>query len=164
MLNERPATASGKERAMRIGMMVLVAGLAMASGCVPSELTTPADYVRLSSAPYPYCYKAVSAEGVSLAMRQEENPEGGTVEFWAAALRNQLVGRTAIRSRANRRRPVPTGRPGNEWTSRPIFATWPTWRWFGSRANRSSSSKPAVRKRKYGGPGEDRGGLEDGTS
>jgi hypothetical protein len=73
-------------------MMMLVAGLAVAAGCVPSGLTTPADYVRLATPPYPYVYKAVSAEGVSLAMRQEENPEGGTAEFWAAALKNQLVG------------------------------------------------------------------------
>lgn len=73
-------------------MIVLVAGLAVAGGCVPSALTTPADYVRLAKPPYPYYYKAVSAEGVSLAMRQEDNPEGGTVEFWAAALKNQLVG------------------------------------------------------------------------
>ena len=73
-------------------MVVLAAGLAVAVGCVPSGLTTPADYVRLSSPPHPYCYKAVSAEGVSLAMRQEDNPEGGTAEFWAAAVKNQLAG------------------------------------------------------------------------
>lgn len=70
---------------------VLAATLAT-TGCQASRLTLPENYLRLESPGYPYADRAVSADGVYLAVRKSQPAQGGNLEFWTKAVRNELAG------------------------------------------------------------------------
>jgi ABC-type sugar transport system substrate-binding protein len=41
----------------------------------------------------PYIQRAVSADGVVIALRSETNPKDATLDFWVTAIRDELVNR-----------------------------------------------------------------------
>jgi hypothetical protein len=41
----------------------------------------------------PYTQRAVSADGVVIALRSETNPKDATLDFWVTAIRDELVSR-----------------------------------------------------------------------
>ncbi len=62
-----------------------------AGGCQP-KLDLPDGFVEVPDrADGLYDLRAVSADGVALAVRTHSNPDGGTLEFWAEAVRNELT-------------------------------------------------------------------------
>lgn len=74
--------------------LALLAAAAVLSGCMGGTTTmeVPGNFVPVERCE-PYTIKAVSADGVVLAQRTEDNPKNGTLEFWAAAIGNQLSAR-----------------------------------------------------------------------
>jgi hypothetical protein len=65
--------------------------LLMLVGCKTAQMTPPAGFVAVDEVRRGnYDYRAVSADGVVVAVRTEENSRGGDLEFWAKATLNQL--------------------------------------------------------------------------
>ena len=61
------------------------------AGCAPA-LELPASFVELGpDQSGRYYFKAVSADGVVIALRRIDNSKNATVEFWAKALENELT-------------------------------------------------------------------------
>lgn len=55
-------------------------------------MDVPADFVAMDrTALEGYEARAVSADGVVIALRTENNAKNGTLDFWASAVRNELV-------------------------------------------------------------------------
>ena len=69
---------------------VIVASLVAAAGC-ELQMTTPDGYVRLQNPAWVYGRKFVSAHGVYVAVRNPLPAEGGSLDFWATAVRNELI-------------------------------------------------------------------------
>jgi len=65
----------------------LAGGLA---GCIAFETTTPAGFVELDDQQPNYDYRAVSADGVVIAVREIKHDPKGSSEFWVTAIRNQM--------------------------------------------------------------------------
>jgi len=58
------------------------------------KLDLPQNFVEVASRHRGiYDLKAVSADGVVIALRTIDTPQGGTLEFWAKAITNELTGR-----------------------------------------------------------------------
>ncbi len=53
------------------------------------ELRAPTDFVEFKESP-PFAWRATSANGAVLAVREEENPRGGTVSYWVDTLTRML--------------------------------------------------------------------------
>ena len=70
--------------------------LLVASAFIPActaRMELPANFVRLEASDRgPYDVRGVSADGVVVALRHYPNPKGGSLEFWAEAVRNELTG------------------------------------------------------------------------
>ena len=63
------------------------------AGCAPA-LELPAGFVELGpDQSGRYDFKAVSADGVVIALRRIDNSKNATVEFWAKAIENELTWR-----------------------------------------------------------------------
>jgi len=75
---------------MRWTAMAATALAAAAAGCAPT-MDLPDGFVKVGG-DEPYDMRAVSADGVVLALRGHDNPEDGTLAFWAEAVRNELTG------------------------------------------------------------------------
>lgn len=72
-------------------LAVLAAGLAGCAGT--SRIDVPEAFVTLDEGSgWEFDLRAVSADGVVLAVRTEENKENGTLAFWAQAVENELTG------------------------------------------------------------------------
>jgi len=69
----------------------LVAATLLA-GCREPQLTLPQNYLRLESPGDLYADRSLSADAVYLAVRRRQPAQGGSLEFWARAVRNELVG------------------------------------------------------------------------
>jgi len=70
-----------------------VLGAAMLAGCVRG-LELPPNFVAMEKADLGhYDFRAVSADGVVLALSVRDNPKKGTLEFWSEAIRNELTDR-----------------------------------------------------------------------
>jgi len=70
----------------------LVLGAAL-GGCAPA-MTFPPGFIEPGTGYRgAFTQRAVSADGVVLALRTEENPKGATLEFWTSAVRDELVTR-----------------------------------------------------------------------
>ena len=68
--------------------------LALIAGCGPHfAIDTPADFVALDEATQArrgYSMRATSADGVVIAVREIDDPQRGSREFWVEAIRNRL--------------------------------------------------------------------------
>jgi hypothetical protein len=70
--------------------LALAAGLAAQLACGPGfHAKTPAGFVELEDQKQ-YDYRAVSADGLVLAVREIEHEPRGELTFWARAIENQL--------------------------------------------------------------------------
>lgn len=76
---------------MRITHLIVAAALAATSiGCTHApNLATPAGFVRLDDSRYDY--RATTAEGVVIAVREFDNDPRGDLGFWAGALQARLA-------------------------------------------------------------------------
>lgn len=70
---------------------ILAAGLL--AGCQPQgKLDIPDSFVQLPAyQARPYQTRAVSADGVVLALRTEPNPRNGTLAFWSKAITEKMT-------------------------------------------------------------------------
>ncbi|MCE5326169.1 MAG: hypothetical protein LLG01_07105 [Planctomycetaceae bacterium] len=76
-----------------IKTITVLAMAAIISGCLGgTTMEVPGEFVPVERTE-PYDLKTVSADGVVLARRTQENPKNGTLEFWAQAIGNQLSAR-----------------------------------------------------------------------
>lgn len=76
-------------------------------GCAAARMTPPSGYVVLRE-PFPYNFKAVSAQGAAIGLRTRDNEhESADLKFWSAAVEHQkvdldgmtLAGRESMRSK-----------------------------------------------------------------
>ncbi len=96
--------------------LALLAMAAALSGCLGgTAMEVPGDFVPVERCA-PYNIKAVSADGVVLAQRTEDNPKNGTLEFWAAAIGNQLSAREGYKLASNVAATSESGVPGRLMT------------------------------------------------
>lgn len=73
-------------RAILLMSVVVAAGLA---GCV-HDFEGPAGFVE-ADAGFQFVKRVVSADGLVIGLRTEDNPEDGTLTFWTIAIRNELA-------------------------------------------------------------------------
>ncbi len=101
---------------MRFTLAFLLASVSVLAGCdpQPGKLEIPDSFVALSaSQSWPYETRAVSADGVVVALRQEANPKSGTLAFWTQAITDKMTrdkGYTLAGSEAFTSRTGRTGR------------------------------------------------------
>jgi len=72
--------------------LAAVAVTVLATGCVAPKLDAPDNFIRLSEPGCWYAGRVVSADGVYIAVRPSRPAEGGNLDFWTTAVRNQLTG------------------------------------------------------------------------
>ncbi len=62
------------------------------TGCISAvKLDLPSSFVEVDEDEYSmYDMRGVSADGVVVAARRQENPKQGTLEFWSEAIKNEL--------------------------------------------------------------------------
>ncbi|MFB3894430.1 MAG: hypothetical protein ACE15C_20710 [Phycisphaerae bacterium] len=78
---------------MKTFATVMILGCAILGGCSPA-LPLPPGFVDVGRDNLgPYSQRAVSADGVVIAIRTEDNPKNATLDFWAPAIRDELVDR-----------------------------------------------------------------------
>ncbi|MEM9190803.1 MAG: serine/threonine protein kinase [Myxococcota bacterium] len=75
----------------RIGIYVLVAAIPALGACGSNfSVEPPRNFVHLEDESSQYDFRASTADGVVFAVREVENERGGTLEFWATAIKNRL--------------------------------------------------------------------------
>lgn len=75
-------------------MSVLLAGLAVLTGCEPhGMMTLPEHFVEMDVDRSGYTKRGISADGVVVAFQVRENLKNGSSEFWTDAIRSDLTGR-----------------------------------------------------------------------
>ena len=78
---------------MRYPLIAIALACVALGGCAPA-ITMPPGFVAVENNQLgPYEQRAVSADGVVVALRKEANPKGATLDFWATAVRDELVTR-----------------------------------------------------------------------
>lgn len=71
---------------------IVLAGTAL-GGCEP-KIQFPTGFVEVEKYDLgPYDQRAVSADGVVMALRSETNPKNASLDFWVKAIRDELVER-----------------------------------------------------------------------
>ena len=69
--------------------------LLIVAACIPActdRMELPANFVELDrSERGTYDVRGISADGVVVALRHYPNPKGGSLEFWAEAVKNELT-------------------------------------------------------------------------
>lgn len=111
----------------------IAAGAWMLFGCSGVNVNTPAGFAEIDDDDT-YAYRATSAEGVVLAVREEANDPRGNLDFWSSAVRYELerkgytsVDKQDVRSpggvegRQMRYRTTRNGRPNVLWVT--VFVT-----------------------------------------
>jgi len=68
----------------------LTAALASAACGLPFSIRTPADFAKVEEPPSPWQYRAVTAYGVALTVRTEENSGHASLAFWVEAVDRSL--------------------------------------------------------------------------
>ncbi len=77
---------------MRRLFTIAIVASAVLSGC-ELKIKAPPGFVEVQGQTYDsYDLRSVSADGVVIGLRTEDNPKDGTLDFWATAVRNELVG------------------------------------------------------------------------
>lgn len=78
---------------MRWKALVMVLAIAAAvGGCQQVKIDVPSSFVSVGKDNLgPYDQRAVSADGVVLACRTQDNEKHGTLKFWAKAIKNELA-------------------------------------------------------------------------
>ena len=74
-------------------LMILVAvGAACLAGGCGHAIDTPDGFVTVDQVGE-FDTRAVSADGVVIGLRIQDNPEDGTLEFWSTAIQNEITDR-----------------------------------------------------------------------
>jgi hypothetical protein len=77
---------------IRLSSLLAALGLAFSTACTSFTAVTPPGFVELDEQER-YDYRATSADGLVVGVRELDNdPEGG-LDFWARTIENQLRGR-----------------------------------------------------------------------
>jgi len=77
---------------MRQVTLVVALAAVAAVGCTAHTMTLPANFVPFDKpGGGMYFARGVSADGVVVGLRSEQNRKEGTIDFWAEAVRNQLT-------------------------------------------------------------------------
>ena len=78
-----------------IASLALFCALSFCGACGPSTaFNLPADFVALSDGDLEwrdYDWKAVNTEGAVVVLRERDNDQGGSLEFWVKALRQEII-------------------------------------------------------------------------
>jgi len=85
---------------LRTPCTIMLALAAIAPGCSPT-MDLPANFVDVDQPHDAYDLRAVSADGVVVALRSEDNPDRGTLDFWAKAIQQELTARPGYTLTAN---------------------------------------------------------------
>lgn len=79
----------------RLMMLLVVLGAVALSACGPhTSFTLPPEFVAMTDDAIewePYDWKAVNADGAVVVLRERDNDEEGSLDFWAAALKREIV-------------------------------------------------------------------------
>lgn len=81
---------------MRIAMTLTLAAAALLAlpGCLPGGMTLPEHFVAVDKTELgDYAVRGISADGVVVGLRVQDNMTNGTLEFWAKAIQNEMTGR-----------------------------------------------------------------------
>jgi hypothetical protein len=85
-----------------IALLAGLAAVAGLAGCFVRTMNLPADFVKVEETyPGPYAVRAISADGVMVALRSEKNPQNGTLAFWTEAVANQMVSARGYQAAGN---------------------------------------------------------------
>ncbi len=94
---------------------IVLAGAAL-GGCEPT-MHFPTDFVEVDKYDLgPYDQRAVSADGVVMALRSETNPKNASLDFWVTAIRNELIDRRGYALAKEKPIEGADGRKGNLMT------------------------------------------------
>jgi hypothetical protein len=104
------ATRSSKLPAFAL---VLLSVFAVACG-QSFEAKTPAGFVELDETDPAYAYRATTADGLVVAVREVENEPRGELSFWARAVENELRQRGGYALLAQRDVKTHEGLPGKQ--------------------------------------------------
>ena len=75
----------------RTCIFTVVIGAMALAGCAHS-LELPSNFVELEKQDRGrYAFRAVSPQGAVIALQVQDNPKNGTLEFWHAAIENELT-------------------------------------------------------------------------
>ena len=78
---------------MKLAAMVMLLACLVTAGCSPA-LDLPAGFVEVDRENLgPYAQRAVSGDGVVIAIRSEPNPRNAALDFWVTAVSDELVNR-----------------------------------------------------------------------
>jgi hypothetical protein len=78
---------------MRHSLTAIVLACVALGGCEP-KMQMPPGFVEVDKYDLgPYDQRAVSADGVVVALRSETNPKNASLDFWVTAIRDELVNR-----------------------------------------------------------------------
>lgn len=78
------------KRCIQLSLLSLCVALLVA-GCGPSfELATPPDFVELDEDDSSYDYRATTADGLVIAVREIDNDPAGELSFWVRAIENRM--------------------------------------------------------------------------
>lgn len=83
----------------RFFLLLILAALALAA-CRVSEVKTPDGFVALTDDQieyYPYEWKAVSPDGAVVVVRERENEQEGSLDFWAESLKREITERNGYK-------------------------------------------------------------------
>jgi len=79
-------------RRLTLALVLAVAATVAAAGCAAHTMTLPANFVPFDKpGAGPYIVRGVSADGVVAGLRTQENRKEATLDFWAEAVKNELV-------------------------------------------------------------------------
>ena len=82
-----------RHAAITVLLACVVLSCGVLVGCEP-KMQMPSGFVEVEKHNLgPYSQRAVSADGVVIALRSETNPKDATLEFWVTAVRDELVNR-----------------------------------------------------------------------
>jgi hypothetical protein len=77
---------------IRLPSLFAALGLVLSTACTSFTAATPRGFVELDDQER-YDYRATSADGIVVGVRELDNDPKGELEFWARAIENQLRGR-----------------------------------------------------------------------
>lgn len=87
-----PSVSRGRGASVRLGalsaLLIVCAPIVGASSACAPVLTPPPGFVEVKGAPY--TFRASTADGLVISVRELEHEPKGDLEFWASAVENEL--------------------------------------------------------------------------
>lgn len=95
----------------RLVMVVAMCLCAVSGGCIHG-METPGNLVNVEQYGDGFVARAISADGVVVGLRQQVNPDNGTLDFWAQAIENEMQAAKGYRLVKKENVTSSAGRPG----------------------------------------------------